>query len=180
MLFWKVMNPICRGVGWIISIRTLDILDALTEKRDNAQKNFHEFTEKNQEQVRMRLTDAVFGRLVVDIRELFAAMPSELKADLNGEFLTAIADQPNEILKCAMYLFLGYLDGATQFAQSCGGGGGDSSLPWGRKEDEEDRRFAYRCMMQAHRMMKPSQTKRYIRQTLNLFMPDSQTFTEID
>lgn len=174
------MNPICRGVGWIISIRTLDILDALTEKRDNAQKNFHEFTEKNQEQVRMRLTDAVFGRLVVDIRELFAAMPSELKADLNGEFLTAIADQPNEILKCAMYLFLGYLDGATQFAQSCGGGGGDSSLPWGRKEDEEDRRFAYRCMMQAHRMMKPSQTKRYIRQTLNLFMPDSQTFTEID
>lgn len=180
MLFWKVMNPICRGVGWIISIRTLDILDALTEKRDNAQKNLHEFTEKNQEQVRMRLTDAVFGRLVVDIRELFAAMPSELKADLNGEFLTAIADQPNEILKCAMYLFLGYLDGATQFAQSCGGGGGDSSLPWGRKEDEEDRRFAYRCMMQAHRMMKPSQTKRYIRQTLNLFMPDSQTFTEID
>lgn len=63
----------------------------------------------------MRLTDAVFGRLVVDIRELFAAMPSELKEDLDGEFLTAIAEQPNEILKCAMYLFLGYLDGATQY-----------------------------------------------------------------
>lgn len=71
----------------------------------------------------MRLTDAIFGRLVVDIRELFAAMPSELKADLDGDFLTTIAEQPNEILKCAMYLFLGYLDGATQFAQSCGGGG---------------------------------------------------------
>ena len=42
----------------------------------------------------------------------------EQKADLDGEFLTAIAEQPNEILKCAMYLFLGYLDGATQFAQS--------------------------------------------------------------
>lgn len=139
-----------------------DEFDALTEKRDNAQKNFHEFTEKNQEQVRMRLTDAVFGRLVVDIRELFAAMPSELKADLNGEFLTAIAEQPNEILKCAMYLFLGYLEGATQFAQSCGGGGGDTSLPWGRNPDEDDRRFAYRCMMHAHRMMKPSQPKRGI------------------
>lgn len=23
-------------------------------------------------------------------------------------------------MKCAMYLFLGYLDGAAQFAQSCG------------------------------------------------------------
>ena len=46
------------------------------------------------------------------------------------------------ILKCAMYLFLGYLDGATQFAQSCGGGGTSSDLPWGRNPDEEDRRFA--------------------------------------
>ena len=63
----------------------------------------------------MRLTDAVFGRLIVDIREIFAAIPSELKSDLDGEFLTAIAEQPNDILKCAMYLFLGYLDGATQY-----------------------------------------------------------------
>lgn len=137
-------------------------LDDLCEKRYNAQKNFHEFTKKNQEQVRMRLTDAVFARMVVDVRSLLDAMPSELKADIDGDFLTAIAEQPNEILKCAMYLFLGYLDGATQFAQSCGGDGGDSSLPWDRKENDDDRRFAYRCMMQAHRMMKPSQTKRGI------------------
>ncbi len=61
-----------------------------------------------------------------------------------------------------MYLFLGYLDGATQFAQSCGGGGRDSPLLWGRNPDEDDRRFVYRCMMQAHRMMKQSQPKRRI------------------
>ena len=137
-----------------------DELDALSEKRDNAEKNFHEFTEKNQEQVRMRLTDAVFARMVVDVRSLLDAMPSELKADIDGDFLTAIAEQPNEILKCAMYLFLGYLDGAAQFAQSCGGGGTSSDLPWGRNPDEDDRRFAYRCMMQAHKMVKPAQPKR--------------------
>lgn len=137
-----------------------DELDALTVKRDNTQRDYLDLTSKYQEQIRMRLTDAVFGRLVVDIRELFAAIPSELKADIDGDFLTAIAERPNEILKCAMYLFLGYLDGATQFAQSFGGGGGDISLPWGRNPDEDDRRYAYRCMMQAHRMMKPSQPKR--------------------
>ena len=137
-----------------------DELDALTEKRDDAQKDYSELTEMKQIQIRMRLTDAVFGRLIVDIRELFAAMPSEQKADLDCEFLTAIAEQPNEILKCAMYLFLGYLDGATQFAQSCGGGGTSSDLPWGRNPDEDDRRFAYRCMMQAHKMLKPTQPKR--------------------
>lgn len=42
------------------------------------------------------------------------------------------------------------------------GGGTSSDLPWGRNPDEDDRRFAYRCMMQAHRMMKPSQPKRGI------------------
>lgn len=139
-----------------------DKLDALSEKCDNAQKNFHEFTEKNQEQVRMRLTDAVFARIVVDVRSLLDDMPSGLKANIDGDFLTAIAERPNEILKCAMYLFLGYLDGASQFAQSCGGGGTSSNLPWGRNPDEDDRRFAYRCMMQAHKMMKTSQPKRGI------------------
>ncbi len=137
-----------------------DELHVVKEKRDSAQKNFHEFTEKNQEQVRMRLTDAVFARMVVDVRSMIESMPSEQKADLDGEFLTAIAEHPNEILKCAMYLFLGYLDGATQFAQSCGGGGGDNSLPWGRNPDEDDRRFAYRCMMQAHKMLKSINHKR--------------------
>lgn len=86
-------------------------------------------TAKNQEQVRMRLTDADFGRMVVDVRSMIESLPSEHKANLDGEFLTAIAEHPNEILKCAMYLFLGYLDDATQFARSCGGGGGDTSLP---------------------------------------------------
>lgn len=42
-------------------------------------------------------------------------MPPEQKADIDGDFLTAIAEQPNEILKYAMYLFLGYLDGEIQY-----------------------------------------------------------------
>lgn len=141
-------------------VQLQDELHTVKEKRDNAQRDYREFTDKNQEQLRMRLTDAVFGRLVVDMRGLLATMLPEQKANLDGEFMTAIAEQPNEILKCAMYLFIGYIDGATQFARSCGGGYNNNSLPWGRKDNEDDRSFAYRCMMQAHRMMKPSQQKR--------------------
>ena len=63
----------------------------------------------------MRLTDAIFARMVVDVCSMIEAISLELKADLDGVFLTGIAEQPNEILKCAMYLFLGYLDGATQY-----------------------------------------------------------------
>lgn len=88
--------------------------------------------------------------------------PIDQKADLDGEFLTAIAEQPNEVLKCAMYLFFGYLDGASQFAQSCGGRGASSDLPWGRNPDEDDRSFAYRCMIQPHKTPKTPQHKRVI------------------
>ena len=63
----------------------------------------------------MRLTDADFGRMAVDVRSMIESPPSEHKANLDGEFLTIITEQPNKILKCAMYLFLGYLDGATQY-----------------------------------------------------------------
>ncbi len=135
-------------------------LDSLNEEREKAQEDYLRLTDKRQEQIRMRLTDAVFARMVVDMRTLLNAMPPVLKSELDGEFLTAIAEQPNDILKCAMYLFMGYLDGATQFAQSCGGGGTSSDLPWGRDPKEDDRRFAYRCMMQAHRMLTPSSPRR--------------------
>lgn len=40
---------------------------------------------------------------------MIESTPPEHKADLDSEFLTAIAERPNEMLKCAMYLFLGYL-----------------------------------------------------------------------
>jgi len=138
-------------------------LKSANEKRSNALREYHNFTEKNQEQMRMRLTDAVFGRSVVDMRSLLAAMTPEQKAGFDGEFLMAMAEKPNEILKCAMYLFAGYLDGAIQFAKGSGGGGSASDLPWGRDPNEDDRRFAYRCMMQAHKMLRPApkQVKRH-------------------
>lgn len=138
-------------------------MHAVKEKRDDTQRDYSELTEKKQVQIRMRLTDAVFARMVVDVRSMLDTMPPEHKAGVDGDFLMAIAEHPNEIIiKCAMCVFMGYLKGAIQFAKACGGGGGDSSLPWGRMEDEDDSCFAYPCMMQVHKMLKPSQLKRVI------------------
>lgn len=38
----------------------------------------------------MRLTDAVFARMVVDVRSMIESMPPKHKADIDGDFLTAI------------------------------------------------------------------------------------------
>ena len=65
------------------------------------------------------------------------------------------------VARTAMLLFAGYIDAATSLSESCGGGGG--SVPesgWGKKDDEDERAFARRCLLMAHSMYKPKTVKR--------------------
>ena len=71
---------------------------------------------------------------------------------------TAIVEN---VARTAMLLFVGYIDAATSLSESCGGGGG--SVPesgWGKKDDEDERAFARRCLLMAHSMYKPKTVKR--------------------
>ena len=61
-------------------------------------------------------------------------------------------------MKCAILLFAGYVDQATMVAEGSVGGGGGSDLKWGRDEDEDERAWARRCMLMAHKMVKLSGT----------------------
>ena len=55
----------------------------------------------------------------------------------------------------AMMLFVGYIDAATSMSESCGGGGGSApESGWGKKDDEDERMFARRCLQMAHSMCK--------------------------
>lgn len=61
----------------------------------------------------------------------------------------------------AMLLFVGYIDAATSMSESCGGGGGSApESGWGKKDDEDERMFASRCLQTAHSMCKPKSVKR--------------------
>ena len=61
----------------------------------------------------------------------------------------------------AMLLFVGYIDAATSMSESCGGGGGSTpESDWGKKDDEDERMFARRCLLMAHSMYKPKSVKR--------------------
>ncbi len=70
-----------------------------------------------------------------------------------------------DITHVAMLLFAGYLDAATAMSESCGGGGGSAPQSgWGKKDDEDDWKFAHRCVQMAHSMCKPKpRTRSYHR-----------------
>ncbi len=65
------------------------------------------------------------------------------------------------IAHTAMLLFAGYIDAATSMSESCGGGGGSTpESDWGKKDDEDERMFARRCLLMTHSMYKPKSVKR--------------------
>ena len=61
----------------------------------------------------------------------------------------------------AMLLFAGYIDAATSMSESCGGGGGSTpESGWGKKDDEDERQYARRCLKMAHSICKPKPRQR--------------------
>nr|WP_302694529.1 hypothetical protein [uncultured Prevotella sp.] len=67
----------------------------------------------------------------------------------------------------AMLLFAGYIDAATSMSESCGGGGSTPSSGWGKKDDEDDWKFAHRCTQMAHSMCKPKPRSRSFHRQIN-------------
>ena len=133
-------------------------IESAKSQRDDVQRQVKEASRDQREQMRMRATDAVFGKMVHELRSMLNTLTPQQKAAFDSDFFEALAEQPVELLRCTIYLMMGYVDGAIQIAKGSGGvGGGGSDLKWGRDPDEDDRKWAFRCMMQAHKMMRPAQ-----------------------
>ena len=85
-------------------------------------------------------------------------LPPELETKFNslfdGSMFEAMATHAAEMTAVAGALFLGYVDQATQYAESMGGGGGPGP-GWGRKKDEDDMAFGRRCFFLARNMLAP-------------------------
>lgn len=77
----------------------------------------------------------------------------------DGSVFEEMAERANEIAAVAAALFLGYVDQATQFAQSHGGGGGGPSGGWGRKKDDDDEAWRRKCFFMGMKMMRPAGRK---------------------
>jgi len=65
------------------------------------------------------------------------------------------AEALEHCIKTAILLFAGYVDGATQVAASCGGGGSPGG-GWGRDKNEKDDDWARRCARKASWLCKPA------------------------
>ena len=94
-----------------------------------------------------------------DITNIIPSMTSIHDSSLIDDRLAMdFINYGDKIIYCAMYLYIGYVNEATNFAESQGGGGSDTK-DWGREKDEDEIEWIRRCLRQATRMIKPRKGK---------------------
>lgn len=107
-------------------------------------------------QMELRLKSVAMDEMVDTVHDMITlSHVPEVRVALDNTLAKEFALRFNDIVRCALLLSLGLVDQATTFAEGHGGGGSGSSLPWGRKDDEDDRKWLMRCLMQGARMMHP-------------------------
>lgn len=142
-----------------------ELAEESKEKADEFRNQAEEYRQAIREssadmtrQVHYRIADAAVTQAIHELKNI---IPPEILSheSLDGSFIRELSEHGNSFLKCATMLFVGYIDGATAIAKDCGGGGTSSDLPWGRDDDDDDLRWARKCLVQASRMMRPASGK---------------------
>jgi hypothetical protein len=113
-----------------------------------------QYSRQTFEGVQSRFAELALSNALSDIKTSVPLSSLDVESPLYD-----LAVHGNKFIQCATALFFGYVDGATTIAENSGGGGPTSSSPWGRDEDEDDRKFMMRCLAQASQMMRPRSGK---------------------
>ena len=107
---------------------------------------------------KMKLAQAGMKALA-EIADIYPRMTSIHDSSLfDDSFAMDFINYGDKIIYCAMYLYIGYVNEATNFAESQGGGGSDTK-DWGREKDEDEIEWIRRSLRLATRMIKPRMGK---------------------
>lgn len=77
------------------------------------------------------VSDAMYNVLMEEFKHVMANADDDTIEHFDGSLMMDFARRGNAIAQCAVMLVGGYLDQATEFAESHGGGGGGSDMKWG-------------------------------------------------
>ena len=98
-------------------------------------------------------------KALAEIADIYPRMTSIHDSSLfDASFAMDFLNYGDKVIYCAMYLYVGYINEATSFAESQGGGGSDTK-DWGREKDEDEIEWIRRCLQKATRMIKPRKGK---------------------
>ena len=99
-------------------------------------------------------------KALAEIADIYPRMTSIHDSSLfDGSFAMDFINHGDKIIYCAMYLYIGYVNEATNFAESQGGGWWWRHQKLGRDKDEDEIEWIRRCLRQATKMVKSRKGK---------------------
>lgn len=113
-----------------------------------------------EEHAKSQLSMAILEMVANEFHFKLRSLDEETDEYFDDTLLKDMAERGNAVMKCALMLYVGFVDQATTFAEGHGGGGGSGTMSWGRDPEEDDRQWARRCAQMAQRMMRPSVAKK--------------------
>ncbi len=97
--------------------------------------------------------------LMETIEPLKPTLSERQKEILLESGFVELTENSQDVINCALLLALRYVQAATDYAESHGGGGSGNLSGWGRDKDDDDERWWMKCIAQSAAMMKPSARK---------------------
>ena len=96
---------------------------------------------------------STYNKMVAkSIEPLLPTLSDEQREIIENTGYVSLTENSENIINCALLLALEYIHEATNYAESCGGGGNPSS-GWGRDKDDDDERWWMRCITQSVTMI---------------------------
>lgn len=133
-------------------------LNELRKEHSRAQEYIGDDAAKEAAEVQKNILSTYNKMVVSSIEPLLPTLSSEQRKIIEESGYTDLTENGQHVINCALLLALKYVHEATNYAESCGGGGSPGT-GWGRDKDDDDERWWIKCIAQSAAMVSPKSRK---------------------
>lgn len=127
----------------------------LKREHQRALEREGDYIDREAARIRMGITSTYNMMLAKTMQEIIPTLNDRQRDILREKGYYDLTENVQNIANCAMLLAINYVKQATDYAESCGGGGVFNLSGWGKKKDEDDVQWWVRCIATAAAMVKP-------------------------
>ena len=133
-------------------------LNELRKEHSRAQEYIRDDAAKEAAELQKNILSTYNKMVASSIEPLLPTLSSEQRKVIEDSGYTALTENGENVINCALLLALQYIHEATNYAESCGGGG-SLGTGWERDKDDDDERWWMRCIAQSAAMVSPKSRK---------------------
>ena len=134
-------------------------LEKVIIRHQQAQENYGDDIDREADYLKANMNITYNKMLMKTIEPLQPTLSDRQREILQDSGFVELTENSQDVINCALLLALRYVQAATEYAESHGGGGSGNLSGWGRDKDDDDEHWWMKCIAQSAAMMKPSARK---------------------